>query len=110
MADSVLFRCAGEEELFLSEYWRARPLHVRGDNPGAWADVLGIDRVDDILTSRALTYPAFEMVKDGKSLAPGEFTVTRAQRHNFSGGDAKFLNLPRALDLFDKGASIVLWK
>jgi lysine-specific demethylase/histidyl-hydroxylase NO66 len=109
MADSALSRCVGDKEFFLGQDWGVRPRLTRANDPGAWSDVLTIDRIDDILTCRALTYPAFGMFKDGSEIPVGEFTITRARRHAVS-DSARFLDLPRFLQLFDAGASFTLWQ
>ncbi len=103
--DGVLARCVGDESEFLDEYWGRRPLLRSGQDPGAFADLLTLADVDDLVTSAGLRVPELRLVKDGTSMPPSSYTTTA----QISGVPISGLaDSRRVLAAIEDGATLVL--
>lgn len=71
---SALQRLVGAADDFVSDVFGRRPLHVPSTDPHAFADVLDLAAVDEILSGTGLRAPAFRMVRAGRTLPMGPLT------------------------------------
>lgn len=105
MTRAPIERCVGDPERFLTEVWTRRWHRYADADPGAFADVLSLATVDDLLAAGGLRFPALRVVREGKTLPRRRFT----KAHRTGGrtvsdavdGDA-------VLRAFGEGATIVL--
>ncbi len=98
-------RCVGDPERFLTEVWTRRWHRYAGSAPDAFADLLSLAAVDDLLAAGGLRHPALRVVRDGKTLPRRRFT----KAHRTGGrrvGDA--VDGPAVLRAFEEGATVVL--
>lgn len=98
-------RCVGDPERFLTEVWTRRWHRYPGSAPDAFADLLSLTTVDDLLAAGGLRHPALRVVRDGKTLPRSRFT----KAHRTGGrrvGDA--VNGDAVLRAFAEGATVVL--
>lgn len=102
MASPTLQRCVGDAEHFAESIWSRRPhLHRSGDT---FADVLGIDDVDDTVSSWTRR-PAIRMVRGGVSIDPRDYSSSP----RLGGRVVHDVAAPeRVTSLFADGATIVL--
>jgi len=98
----ALERCiSGSPERFADETWAQRPLLSTGGN---FADLFGLDAVDDLLTRRGLRTPFIRLAKDGAVIDAGRYTGP-------AGAGAEITDQvvdERVTRLFLDGATIVL--
>ncbi|WP_073257841.1 cupin domain-containing protein [Cryptosporangium aurantiacum] len=98
----ALRRCVSiPTERFAEEHWSQRPLLSTG---GEFADLFGLDAVDDLLTRRGLRTPFIRLAKDGAVIDPSRYTGQ-------AGAGAEIADQvvdERVMQLFVDGATIVL--
>jgi lysine-specific demethylase/histidyl-hydroxylase NO66 len=63
-----------EDEEFLARYWEQRPLVVQRGEPGRFDDLLSRADAERLLSSTALRYPAFRLVRAGDQIDPSSYT------------------------------------
>lgn len=105
MPPRSLVRCVGDVEAFLRDAWTRRAHFHAGSGDDDYSDLLSLDHVDEILTTRSLRSPAFRLVRDGTTLAVSSYT-----RSGTVGGK-RVDDLPdvgRVFAHFEDGATIVL--
>lgn len=101
----TLARLVGDVDTFLAESWERAPHLRRGADPEGFADLLSLDEVDRIVTTRSPRPPALRMVRDGQPLPRGQYTRTGT----VGGRRLDDLADPgRVLTLFEEGATLVL--
>jgi JmjC domain len=104
---SALARCiepVGAEE-FLTGYWEQKPLVVRRDEPGRFDELLSREDAERLLSSTALRYPAFRLVRAGDQLDPHSYTKDLGwSPEPFTGT----IDVARVAAEFEAGATIVL--
>lgn len=102
---SALARCVGPEDEFFQSYWGTKPLLRRGLSTTAYADLLTLTDVDELVTSAGLRTPAFRLVKGGVPLASSTYTTTP----QISGVPITGLaDVRKVLAAIDDGATLVL--
>jgi len=74
---SALGRCFGGDPQPFEQAWQRAPLVGHDRSGAAFADLLDIGAVDELITTRALRHPAFRLVQDGDTLPRLGFTSTR---------------------------------
>lgn len=102
---SPLDRCFDGGHQSFEQAWQRAPLVGHDRSEAAFADLLDLGAVDDLLTTRALRHPAFRLVRDGSTLARSGYTTTR--RWGSSRYDG-VLDPPRAVAAVADGATLVL--
>jgi len=75
--DSALARCFGGDPHPFEQAWQRAPLVGHDRSGAAFADLLDLGAVDELITTRALRHPAFRLVRDGDTLPRSGFTSTR---------------------------------
>jgi bifunctional lysine-specific demethylase and histidyl-hydroxylase NO66 len=100
-------RCFDPVELreFLADYWEQQPLALTRDEPGRFDDLLAPAEVDRLLSSGALRYPAFRLVKAGAQLDVSDYTVDIPWRPVPFAGT---VDVDRVVREYSAGATIVL--
>jgi hypothetical protein len=102
---SALARCVGDPDEFLTDYWARRPMIRRAQSADAYADLLTLADVDELVTTAGLRTPAFRLVKAGSPLPPSSYTTTP----HISGVPITGLaDARRVLEAIDDGATLVL--
>lgn len=83
---------------FLAEHWERKPLIVRRDDRAYWRELITLDDVNHVLTSRHLHHPAVGMTNAARKIGPEEFSfpsglvdTARLYRH-FAEGSTITLN------------------
>lgn len=97
-----LARCVGDPDAFLSACWATAAHLRRGED---YSDLLAPADVDHLLSSTAMRYPAFRVVKDGRTL-PASACVRSARVGSKPLTD--LIDVARVLEQFAGGATIVL--
>ena len=69
---SALTRCFGGDRQPFEQAWQRAPLTGHDRSGAAFADLLDVASVDELITSRALRHPAFRLVQDGDTLPRAE--------------------------------------
>jgi ribosomal protein L16 Arg81 hydroxylase len=104
---SALARCLEpvDRDRFLEEHWERSPLLVPRDEEGRFDDLLSQAEAERLLSSTALRYPAFRLVKAGERLSLGDYTREVSWRPEpFTGT----VDVERAAAEFEGGATIVI--
>lgn len=70
----ALARLVGDTEEFAAQYWGQRPLLRSGAQEAAFADLFGLDAVDELVSVRGLRTPFLRLVKDGSELPERRYT------------------------------------
>ena len=74
-APSALNRLTGlDAAAFGAQHWAREPLLVRGADPGAFRDLLDLDGVDELLSSRGLRTPFLRLARNGSVVGSASFT------------------------------------
>jgi ribosomal protein L16 Arg81 hydroxylase len=92
-----------EPEAFLAEHWERTPLVVPRSEEGRFDGLLSTRDVERLLTETALRTPGFRLVKAGATVT-GYTTDLPWRPGAFTG----VVDVRRALDEFERGATIVL--
>ncbi|MFN2608957.1 MAG: cupin domain-containing protein [Acidimicrobiales bacterium] len=71
-----LARCVGDAEGFLDRHWARAPLHRRGADRSAFADLFSLADVDHLVSSTSPRLPSLRLVRDGRPLDAGRYTRT----------------------------------
>lgn len=101
---SPLGRCFGDSQTF-EQAWQRAPL-VGHDRRGvAFADLLDVGSVDELVTTRALRHPAFRVVKDGDTVPRAVHTTSRRWGGTRYDG---VLDPARTVAALAEGATLVL--
>lgn len=105
-ARAALARCLEpvSAETFLAEHWEQRPLVVTRDEPGRFDELLSEQDVERLVCATAIRYPALRLVRDGGQLPVGAYAEDVSWRPPFT----KTVDVPRALEEWEAGATIVL--
>ena len=74
---SALTRCFGGDRHPFEQAWQRAPLTGHDRSGAAFADLLEVASVDELITSRALRHPAFRLVQDGDTLPRAGYTTSR---------------------------------
>ncbi|HEY3504387.1 MAG TPA: cupin domain-containing protein [Actinocatenispora sp.] len=70
----ALTRVVGSDvDTFAQRHWGREPLLVRGADPGAFADLLDLDGVDELLSCRGLRTPFVRLARDGAVIDSASF-------------------------------------
>jgi len=85
---------------FFKEYYERKPLLVQGQDPAKFASLLSIEAIDRYLATSLACYPDVFLVDAARELKPEDFSFPSE-----TGGR---VDLPRAYQLFDSGATISL--
>jgi hypothetical protein len=102
---TALGRCIGAGDEFLAQYWGRRPLLRRAHATDAFADLLTLADVDDLVTSAGRRVPELRLVKDGTPVPVSSYTTAP----QISGVAISGLADPRrVLAALDDGATLVL--
>ncbi len=105
MGRAPIERCVGDPERFATEVWSRRWHRYPEADAAAFADVLSLAAVDDLLAAGGLRHPALRVVRDGKTLPRSRFS----RSHTTGGrrvGDA--VDADAVLRAFADGATVVL--
>ncbi|MFF9127555.1 cupin domain-containing protein [Streptomyces sp. NPDC014889] len=95
----------GDPESFLRSHWTRTPLLRRGASADAFAGLLTLPGVADLLTTRALRLPHLRLVRDGVQVAESQYTGVRRIGH----GTVTDAIVPeKVLSHFSLGATLVL--
>jgi hypothetical protein len=76
-APTALSRCFGSDPTPFEQAWQRAPLTGHDRSGAAFADLLDLAAVDEVLTTRSLRHPAFRLVKDGDTLDRSTHTTSR---------------------------------
>lgn len=83
---------------FLAEHWEQKPLIVRRDDPSYWRDLVTVDDVNRVITTRNMHHPAVGMTNASRKVNAEEYTyasglvdTARLYRH-FAEGSTVTLN------------------
>jgi ribosomal protein L16 Arg81 hydroxylase len=104
---SALAHCVEpvDGDRFLEEHWERSPLLVSRDEEGRFDDLLSQAEAERLLSSTALRYPAFRLVKAGERLGLGSYTRDIPWRPaSFTGT----VDVERAAAEFERGATLVI--
>ena len=74
---TALGRCFGGGPQSFEQAWQRAPLIGHDRSGAAFADLLDVGAVDELITTRALRHPAVRLVRDGDTLSRSGFTSTR---------------------------------
>jgi lysine-specific demethylase/histidyl-hydroxylase NO66 len=100
---SRLINISGAE--FAADYWGQRALLSEADSlPGTFADLLGADAVDELVSRRGLRTPFLRVAKAGTTLADSAFTAPGG----VGAGIADQVSDDRLTRLFADGSTLVL--
>lgn len=91
-------------EDFAARHWGRRPLLIQSANPGAFADLLDLDGVDELLSRRGLRTPFVRLARDGEVIGSSAFTGPGGVGAEI--GDQ--VRDDKVADLFSRGATVVL--
>lgn len=95
---------SGDAQTFADKIWATRS-HVHRADPAALIGLLGLDDVDQLLTSSALRTPSLRLARDGTVLASSTYTRSATLAGVALTG---LVDARKVLDLFDGGATVVL--
>jgi hypothetical protein len=100
---------AVEPERFAAEFWGRRPLLSRAaelppEPATGFADLFGLDAVDELVSRRGLRTPFLRLAKDGTVVDPGRFTGPGGVGAEIADQVAD----DRVLELFLDGSTLVL--
>ncbi|HYF46312.1 MAG TPA: cupin domain-containing protein [Acidimicrobiales bacterium] len=70
-------RCFGSDPEPFEQAWQRAPLVGHDRTGAAFADLLDLDAVDELVTTRALRHPAFRLVHEGETRPRSAYTTTR---------------------------------
>jgi hypothetical protein len=102
---SALTRCFGSDPTPFEQAWQRAPLIGHDRSGAAFADLLDLAAVDELVTTRSLRHPAFRLVKDGDTLARGTYTASRRWGSTRYDG---VLDPARTVAALTDGATLVL--
>jgi hypothetical protein len=105
--EQALARCVEPFDTaeFLADYWEQQPLAVPRSEPGRFDDLISVPDVERLVSSGALRYPAFRLVKEGGQISLSEYATDLPWRpHAFTGS----ADPDRVATAFEDGATIVL--
>ena len=74
---SALSRCFGSDPTPFEQAWQRAPLAGHDRSGAAFADLLDLAAVDELVTTRSLRHPSFRLVKDGDTLDRSTYTASR---------------------------------
>ncbi|MBI3443391.1 hypothetical protein HY008_01845 [Candidatus Woesebacteria bacterium] len=94
-----------EVDTFFREYWEKKPLIISRNQSDYYAELLTLNDVDNIITSRQVRFPAIGLVKDGVRLPPSQFTSDIPWGNNAFTG---VINVDKVLSEFQQGTTIIL--
>jgi ribosomal protein L16 Arg81 hydroxylase len=85
------------KQQYFAEYWEARPLVIKRDNPDYFSSLLSLNEVDRILTTLDRRYPDVCLKNADKPIMAGEYSS--------AGG---VLDIAKIYQLFQEGSTITL--
>src|SRR5215218_2787305 len=74
---SALNRCFGSDPGSFEQAWQRAPLVGHDRSGAAFADLLDLEAVDELITTRALRHPAFRLVHEGATRPLATYTSSR---------------------------------
>ncbi|MFD7082385.1 cupin domain-containing protein [Streptomyces sp. NPDC002181] len=95
----------GDPEEFLRRHWTRTPLLRKAVSPDAFAGLLSLADLADLLTTRALRLPHVRLVRDGQQVAESTYTGVRRIGH---GTVTDAIAPEKVLSHFGLGATLVL--
>ncbi len=95
---SDLARCVGDVDAFLRDHWEKEPLLY---DAGDFSDLLSLEKFDRILTQIPIPVASLHVVSESVAV-PEEALV------HYRGGTGPLADPTKALDHFDRGATLVL--
>lgn len=99
------------ERDFFDTHWESAPVHVERDDPRHFADLLSLDGIERVLSSRELRFPDVQLTRSGTPIRPGDYAdeanriLPRRLVHHHR--DGATIVLSRAHDLFPALAALV---
>jgi ribosomal protein L16 Arg81 hydroxylase len=84
--------------VFFKDYYERKPLLIAGKDPAKFSSLLGIEAIDRYLASGAPCHPDVFLVDAARELKPADYAFP----------DSGLIDLPRAYQLFNSGATISL--
>ena len=90
---------------FLAEHWERKPYLAARHEPGRFDDLLSEGDVERLVTTGAIRYPAFRLVKEGAKLNVSDYTDDVPWRPAPFSGTA---DIDRVVAEWEAGATIVL--
>ena len=86
--------------MFFAEYFEARPLVVARDDPDYFRSLLSLDDVDEILTTRAVSYPDVFLTNAEREIKAAEYTgrgdeIDPVRLYQLHAGGATIVHLAR---------------
>ncbi|MFZ0013100.1 MAG: cupin domain-containing protein [Acidimicrobiia bacterium] len=90
--------------MFASELWTKRPQLRRSSAAGGFDDLLSLDDVDLIVSTRGLRLPTFRLVKEGATLPASRYTKTTRSGSQTAPG---VIDSRAVFDEFADGATLV---
>jgi lysine-specific demethylase/histidyl-hydroxylase NO66 len=105
-ARPALRRCIRvDPQVFAAEHWARRPLlSSAADLGGTFTDLLSLDAVDELLSTRGLRTPFLRIAKDGAVVDPKRFTSPQGAGAEI----ADQVSSDAVLRLFAEGSTVVL--
>ena len=94
-----------EADEFLTGYWEQKPLVVRREEPDRFDDLLSREDAERLLSSTALRFPAFRLVRAGDQIDPRSYTKDLGWSPQPLTGT---IDVARVAAEFEAGATIVL--
>ncbi|MFE2283791.1 cupin domain-containing protein [Streptomyces sp. NPDC059443] len=102
----ALRRCVGDVSNFVDRHWGRIPFHRAAADESGFGDLLSIEDVDTLITSRALRIPQFRLLQDGGQIDVARYTKRPDPISKKQNSDQAHPG--HILELFDAGATIVL--
>jgi len=89
-------------EVFFKDYYEQKPLLIEGTDPARFSSLLSIGAIDRYLATSSPSHPDVFLVDAARELKPSDYTFPE------SGPESGAIDLPRAYQLFNSGATISL--
>lgn len=88
--------CPVGADVFIDDYWEARPLHVQRSDECFFKQLLSIDQLEELVVTDSLRHPDLRMVRDGNPVAKEQYV-----------GQDGHLHAGRVWELFANGATVI---
>ena len=86
-----------QQSEFFSRYWEKQPCHISRSKATHFSELLSLADIEELLVTRDLFFPAFQVIESGKTIPVSEFT-----------GDNGRILPNRAMHHYHSGATLVL--
>jgi ribosomal protein L16 Arg81 hydroxylase len=93
-----------DAKTFLETYWEREPLHVARDDPDYFAELLTLEDMDRILSSRAVESANVRLAKGGNVESRGAYTFRISRKP----GADEIVDVDRLYERFSNGATIIV--